>query len=155
MGRPTGAAPSEFRRFDVRVTMSARDLMFAAEISWVEMRIAARYSILQRCFITAADVSCSENWPCIAYNISETGIGVVLPKQAPAGTKLTIRPWNLPDACSLQAVVVHTRPVKDSWFAGCELSKRLSADEVQIWCSGPADWMELAPAATQSECPPR
>ncbi len=105
------------------------ELMFEAEISWVEMRIAVRYSILQRCLVIPADGSSSEPWRCIAYNISATGIGIALPMQVPERTTLTVRPWNLPGVLALQAVVVHVRPVKDTWFAGCELSQRLSDDE--------------------------
>ncbi|HEV8058226.1 MAG TPA: PilZ domain-containing protein [Gemmataceae bacterium] len=121
------------------------ELMFEAEISWVEMRAAVRYLILQRCLVIPAEVSPSETWRCIAYNISATGIGVALPMEVPERTMLTIRPWNLPGALPLQAVVVHVQLVKGSWFAGCELSKRLSDDEVQTWRSGPVDWLEAPP----------
>jgi hypothetical protein len=123
------------------------ELMFEAEISWIEMRIAVRYSILQRCFVIPAEGSCSEPWRCIAYNISATGIGITLPVQVPERTMLIVRPWNLPGALPLQAVVVHVRPVKGSWFAGCELSKRLTDNEVQTWRSEPIDWLETSPAA--------
>jgi PilZ domain len=120
------------------------ELMFESEISWIEMRIAVRYPILQRCFVIPAGASFSESLRCIAYNISATGIGVVLPMQVPERTTLTFQPWNLPGALPLQAVVVHVRPVKGSWFAGCELSKRLSDEEVQTWRNGPVDWLETS-----------
>jgi hypothetical protein len=122
------------------------ELMFESQISWIEMRAAVRYPILQRCFVIPAQVSFSEAWRCIAYNISATGICVALPMQVPERTTLTVRAWNLPGALTLQAVVVHIQPVKGSWFAGCELSKRLSDDEVQTWRSGPVDWLEPLPA---------
>jgi hypothetical protein len=133
------------------------ELMFEAEISWIEMRIAVRYSILQRCFVIPAEGPRAEPWPCIAYNISTTGIGITLPMRVPLRTKLTVRPWNLPGAVPMQAVVAHVRPVKGSWFAGCELSKRLTEDELQIWRSEPIDWLEAPPALAvgQPECPLR
>jgi PilZ domain len=133
------------------------ELMFEAEISWVEMRIAVRHSILQRCFVIPAEGSYSEPWRCIAYNISATGIGVTVPMQVPVGTTLIVRPWRLPGAVPLRADVIHVRPVKGYWFAGCELSKRLTDDEMQIWRSAPVDWVETAPAvaARQIECPLR
>jgi PilZ domain len=127
------------------MSMYTGELLFEAEISWLEMRAAVRYPILQRCLVIPAEVSCSETWRCIAYNISDSGIGLALPMEVPERTTLTIRPWNLPGALPLQAVVVRVQPVKGYWFAGCELSKRLSDDEVQTWCSEPIDWLETPP----------
>jgi hypothetical protein len=127
------------------------EIMFEAEVSWIEMRAAVRYPILQRCLVIPAEVSFSEPWRCIAYNISATGIGIALPMQVPERTTLTIRPWNLPGALPLHAAAVHVRPVKGSWFAGCELSKRLSDDEVQTWRSGPVDWVDNPPAMAPAQ----
>ena len=126
------------------------ELMFEAEISWIEMRIATRYSILQRCLVIPAKDSCSEPWRCIAYNISATGIGIALPVRVPERTTLIVRPWNLPGAMPVQAVVVHVRPVKGTWFAGCEFSKRISDYELQTWRNGPVDWMETPAEVTAS-----
>jgi PilZ domain len=108
----------------------------------IEMRTAARYRILQRCFVHCAKAAAPQAWQCIAYNISETGIGVTLPISLQEGTVLSIQAWNLPRACPLQARIVKTREVEFLWFTGCELVKSLSDAELRIWRSGPLDWLD-------------
>jgi hypothetical protein len=115
--------------------------IFESEVSFVELRTAARYPIMQRCFARAAKPSSPQAWQGIAYNISATGIGVALPIDLPKGTVLTIQAYSLAGACPLLVRVVHAKPVQDRWFVGCELSKRLSESDLQIWRSGPLDWL--------------
>jgi PilZ domain len=108
----------------------------------IERRTEPRYAILQRCFVYPATASAAEAWQCIAYNISAIGIGVTLPVRLPEGTVLTIEAWRLARACSIQARIVRAKMVDLFWFAGCELTKRLSDAELQIWSSGPLDWVD-------------
>src|SRR5207237_898345 len=101
-----------------------------------------RQPILQRCFVNPAETALPNAWKCIIYNISATGIGITLPVRLQDGTLLTIEAWRLPRACLLQARIVQTKQVDFCWFTGCELLKRLSDAELQIWCSGPRDWLD-------------
>jgi len=122
------------------VSRNRRVLAVETRISQIEKRSAPRYPILQRCFVHPAESPAHEAWPCIAYNISATGIGVTLPVRLQEGTVLTIEAWGLPRACSLQARTIRARLVGLDWFTGCELIKRLSDAELQIWSSGPLNW---------------
>jgi hypothetical protein len=108
------------------------------------MRGAPRYPIFQRCLVHPGNVSALQAWQCIAYNISATGIGVALPVRLQEGTVLTIQAWDLRGACLLQARIVYTRPVQFLWFTGFELLTRLSDSELEIWLSGPRDWLHDA-----------
>ena len=106
------------------------------------MRTAVRRPILQRCFVLPLNTEPAQAWRCIAYNISATGIGVTLPRQLPVRGVLTVHAWNLPRARPLQVRIAQIKQVGLLWFAGCELVKRLTDAELQIWCSGPSDWPE-------------
>jgi hypothetical protein len=112
----------------------------------VERRAAARYRLLQRCFVHPAGAAeGAQAWRCIAYNLSATGVGVALPVRLPPGTVLTIQAFSLPRARPLAARIVRVTPVEHAWFAGCELLGRLSDCDLQIWCSGPLDWLDQPP----------
>jgi hypothetical protein len=124
------------------VSRRANISVFETGISRVEMRVAPRYPILQRCFAHPAHLSTSEAWRCIAYNISATGIGIALPERLLEGTLLTVHAWDLPGSRTLQARIIHSRPVESLWFTGCEWTRILSEGELEIWCSGPVDWVE-------------
>ncbi len=111
-------------------------------ISGIEMRSALRSKILQRCFVRPLDTPDAPPWRCIAYSISANGVGVALPFKLQPGTVLTIRAWDLPQACSLEARVVHAREVDFVWLTGCELGERLSDAELQVWVNAPRDWLD-------------
>jgi hypothetical protein len=106
----------------------------------VEMRIAQRHPILQRCFVRFSGPHGSDEWRGIAYNISSTGIGIALPQALPPGTLLEIEPCGLSGQAKVRASLVQIRLVEGLWFCGCELSQRLSATDLQAWRNGPADW---------------
>jgi hypothetical protein len=108
----------------------------------VEMRTGPRYRILQRCFANAAGDAASEPWRCIGYSISATGIGITLPVQLHEGTLLSLQAWGLPRACPLQVRIVQTKQVDLVWFVGCEFIKRLADAQLEIWRSGPLDWLD-------------
>ena len=72
-----------------------------------------------------------EPWRCIAYDISATGIGIVLPFHLRLGTGLQIEPSGLPGAGALRARLVHSRPVDFVWFCGCEFFSRLDDAELR------------------------
>jgi hypothetical protein len=58
------------------------------------------------------------------------------------GTLLTIEAWNLPRACPLRVRVVQAKPVEHVWFTGCEFLSRLPGPDLNIWRSGPLDWVD-------------
>lgn len=113
-----------------------------AEVGQIEMRAARRSPILQRCFVHPTTAPAAQAWQCVAYNISELGIGVALPIKLAEGTTLNIEAWNLPRACPLRVRVIQARLVDFVWFTGCEMTRRLSEAELQVWCSGPLDWAD-------------
>ncbi len=106
----------------------------AAVLSAAERRGAPRHPIKQRCIISlAGSEGPVSGWHCIAYNISATGIGVLLPLPVRPGIVLQIEPWGLPGAPTLLARVVHTKPFEFVWMCGCELSTPLHTKELQAW----------------------
>ena len=113
-----------------------------SRINHVEMRTAKRHRVLQRCFVQAAGGAAQQAWPCIVFSVSDGGVGVTLPVRLPEGTVLTIQAWGLPRARTLKARVVQAKKVDALWFTGCELPTRLTDVELQIWRSGPRDWVD-------------
>ena len=103
---------------------------------------ASRSRILQRCFASKDNASPSEAMRCIGYNISATGIGITLPIRLPQGTLLTIQAWGLPRACPLRIRIVHAKQVDFVWFTGCEFITRPTDAQLEIWKSGPLDWLD-------------
>jgi PilZ domain len=117
-------------------------------VSAIDLRHDERFRILQRCLVLPANLAptegapAPEGWHCIAYNISATGIGITLPLNLREGTELTIRAWGLHGVDVLTARIIHTKAVGFLWFAGCELSKRLSEAELEIWKNASASWVD-------------
>ena len=112
----------------------------AREVPAAERRLARRHRVLQRCLVRPQGAVGAQDWRCIAYNISTTGIGITLPYPAVPGTVVEIEAWGLPAALPLRARVLHSKPVGFLWFCGCELVSRLREHEVQDWRAGPTDW---------------
>lgn len=104
--------------------------------SGVEQRKARRYLIQQRCIVSLPGGRGPEGWRSIAYNISTTGIGVLLAVPLQPGTELDIEPWALPGTRTLRVRVVHCKRLEFAWMAGCELSEPLSDVELKAWLAG-------------------
>ena len=104
----------------------------------VESRSAPRYRVLARCHVRPPGVAAGDGWRCIVFSISSTGIGVTLPLPVERGAEIDIEPWQLPGAQPLRARIVHMNRLDIVWLAGCELSRRLSAEELTAWLSIPA-----------------
>jgi hypothetical protein len=102
-------------------------------VQGVEARSAQRYRVLQRCHVHPPGVTGDDGWRCIVFSMSTTGIGVTLPLPVERGAEVDIEPWNLPGAPPLRARVVHTSRLEFVWLAGCELSRRLTDDELAAW----------------------
>jgi diguanylate cyclase (GGDEF)-like protein len=65
-------------------------------------------------------------------DVSAAGIGLHLEKQLPDDTVVMIEPLT-PGGRTLLARVLHTTPEEGGWRHGCELSTRLSAEELLFW----------------------
>ena len=104
--------------------------------SGIEQRAARRHLIQQRCIVSLPGGKGPEGWRSIAYNISTTGIGVLLGVPLQPGIELDIEPWNLPGTRTLRVRVVHCKPLEFAWMAGCELSAPLSETELKAWLAG-------------------
>lgn len=74
---------------------------------------------------------CPEEFATVR-DLSATGTGLHLETRYPENTVLIVEPLS-PGAQALLARVVHVRSDKRGWLHGCELSTRLSADELQSW----------------------
>jgi hypothetical protein len=105
----------------------------SAAVQSVESRSATRYRVLQRCHVRPPGVAEPDGWRCIVFSVSATGIGVTLPLPIERGAEVDIEPVNLPGAPPLRARVVYTSRLEFVWLAGCELSRRLSDDELAAW----------------------
>jgi hypothetical protein len=109
----------------------------SVETPQVERRASPRYTIIRRCFVWPPGARGIEGWRSIAYNISATGIGLVLPFPLPTGTVVHIEAWGLPGAGRLPARIVRSALTKFTWFCGCEFLSPLSDDDLQAWVRGP------------------
>ena len=87
-------------------------------------------------------------WRCIAYNISETGIGLTLPLPMQPGSVMEVEAWGLPAARVLRVCVVRTTPVEFAWFCGCQLLQPLAPEELKAWLMGPHNWLPREPTGS-------
>jgi hypothetical protein len=99
----------------------------------IDRRTEERYSIVRRCFVWPDGPPPAEAWRCIAFSISENGLGITMPFAPALGTVLSVSGLELPSAPPLRARVVRTTAVEFLWFCGCELLRPLSAAEFQAW----------------------
>jgi hypothetical protein len=113
----------------------------------VARRSVARFPILQRCFVRPAAPQDADAWRCIAYNISPTGVGIMMPFPPPRGTVLEIQPWGLSPARPVQVRVARTTCVEFLWFCGCELLRPLDPAELQTWLAQAQNWLHDASPA--------
>jgi hypothetical protein len=65
-------------------------------------------------------------------DLSATGAGLHLGRPFPTDTVLIVEPLS-PGAQALLARVVHVKEDRRGWLHGCELSTRLSAEELRGW----------------------
>jgi hypothetical protein len=69
----------------------------------------------------------------MVYNISATGISLVLLYPVTAGTALVIEPWDRRRARGIRARVVRSTLSPFAWFLGCEFAQPLSDAEICAW----------------------
>jgi hypothetical protein len=102
-------------------------------VQGVEFRGATRYRLLQRCFVRPPGVGPGDGWRGIVFSLSATGVGVTLPLAVERGTEVTIEPWQLQGGAALTARVVYVSRLEFVWLVGCELTRRLTDDELAVW----------------------
>jgi len=99
----------------------------------VERRTAARFRCCRKCNVRPAGATGVGTWPGIIYNISATGIGVVLPCPLQPGTRLIIELFGGRKEQRVEASVVRSVLHTFAFFHGCEFSEPLSEHDVQAW----------------------
>jgi hypothetical protein len=73
----------------------------------------------------------------VVRDLSPLGVGLYLERPLPADSLLTVEPFS-PEARTLLARVIHATPEEGGWRHGCELSSRLSEEEIRRWLGEPA-----------------
>lgn len=104
--------------------------------SGIEQRGARRHIIKQRCLVSLPSGKGPEGWPAIAYNISTSGIGILLGVPLQPGIEVIVEPWNLPGARTLRVCVMHCKPLEFAWMAGCEFADPLGDAELKAGLAG-------------------
>jgi hypothetical protein len=116
--------------------VTGHDLTGGAGALAIEYRAAQRHRILRPCFARPAEVTGSEGWRAIAYDVSAVGVGVALPLPLQPGTTLEVQAADSRLARTLRARVVYATPLEFVWLCGCELIDRLGDQEMQAWLAG-------------------
>jgi hypothetical protein len=104
-----------------------------AETAAPERRIAQRFLCQRECVVRPEDATGIGTWSGLVYNISVSGIGVVLPYTVPLGKIIIVEPWGLGRSHTLRARVVRSVPRAFVFFHGCELIDPLTDEELRSW----------------------
>src|SRR5262249_32669531 len=98
-----------------------------------ERREAPRQTIMAMCRVRLAGQPEAREWRCVAYNISQVGIGLTVPCPLQPGASGSIVPWDRPHAPPM--VARRGRTVAASFFClcGCALLTPLSEAELAEW----------------------
>jgi hypothetical protein len=100
----------------------------------VERRIAVRYSYDVEATCQPGSVLVSGNcWPAKAYNISTSGIGLILTRSFQPGTllKIELQGSSTGPTCVLASVVHVTPRSQGEWLVGCAFLREMAEDELQ------------------------
>ena len=98
-----------------------------------ERRGAVRRNCCRKCNVWPEGASGATAWPGIIYNISTSGIGVVLPCPLIAGTTLVIELFGAKQELRVRARVVRSALQSFAFFQGCEFLEPLDERQVQSW----------------------
>ncbi len=99
----------------------------------VERRRAERFLCQRECVVRPEDATGIGAWSGIVYNVSETGLGLVLPYVVPVGKILIVEPWGRGKAHAVRARVVRSVARSFVFFHGCELLLPLTQAELRSW----------------------
>lgn len=99
-----------------------------------ERRRAERRLCNRVCFARSNGTSAGILWGIQVFDISKTGISVLLKQPMPIGTMMAIQPFRDSQVATLYGQVVQVHTFEDRWLHGCEFSKELTDDELQYWC---------------------
>ncbi|HLN26233.1 MAG TPA: PilZ domain-containing protein [Gemmataceae bacterium] len=98
-----------------------------------ERRGAERFLCSRECVVRPEDATGVGNWSGLVYNISETGMGIVLPYAVLPGKTLFVEPWGRSKARGVHVRVIRSVPRTFIFFHGCELAEHLTREEIQNW----------------------
>ena len=112
-------------------------LAFGASVAGVpedsERREGKRYVRRLPCFVRHRWASQDGVIGAIVWDLSLTGIGLLLHKQLPVGTVLEARPMGGKGLGTLAAQVVRVERHEEGWLHGCELAEGLRKEELREW----------------------
>jgi hypothetical protein len=97
----------------------------------VERRSAERHRCCLKCTVRPEGAAGIGSWSAIIYNISVSGVGVVLPYPVSPGTTLVIQLWGRSTGRELRARVVRAVPVEFVFFHGCAFTQPLGEAELR------------------------
>ena len=109
--------------------------MKSAAVSTNERRGAIRHLANRVCYAQANGTNSGMTWGVTLWDISTTGISVVLKCELEPGIIIGIQPFKGKELKPLVARVVRTVPREDGWMYGCELLQPLSEEEMAEWLS--------------------
>jgi len=99
----------------------------------LERRSAKRFLCCRKCLVRPESAPGVETWAGIVYNISTSGVGVVLPYPVRAGTTLIIELWGENPPQRVRAAVVRSTLRQFAFFHGCQFLEPLSEESLETW----------------------
>jgi PilZ domain len=105
----------------------------------VERRSAKRFACCRKVLVRPEGTPGVETWAGIVYNISTSGLGVVLPYPVRAGTTLIIELWGPTPPQRVRAAVVRSTLRQFAFFHGCQFLEPLSEESLAIWVQAEPD----------------
>jgi hypothetical protein len=106
-----------------------------------ERRASARYAADLDAACRAVAAARPDAWRARVFNISAAGVGLVLGRRVEPGTLLALDLPNPASGCArtLMARIIHATPGPGgTWLVGGSFLRRLDADVLRAWSSGPA-----------------
>ena len=98
-----------------------------------ERRRAERFPCQRECVVRPEDATGVGAWSGLVYNISITGIGIVLPYPMLPGKILVVEGWGRASTRAIRVRVVRSVPRQFVFFHGCEMIEPLSDQELRSW----------------------
>src|SRR5688500_2447821 len=86
-----------------------------------ERRRTVRFPCRRPCHVRPSGAGGIDDWPGMVYDLSTSGIGLVLYYELHVGTILVIEPHTRKRVPSVRARIVRSVFVECAWFHGCEI----------------------------------
>src|SRR5438477_10299285 len=104
--------------------------------SELERRSAKRFLCCRKCLVRPESAPGVETWAGIVYNISTSGVGVVLPYPVRAGTTLIIELWGENPPQRVRAPVVRSALRQFAFFHGWPFLGPSRDEALEPWVGG-------------------